>query len=213
MDGIKHVSFDLDGTLINSFPVMKKAWEHATSELSIRCGFSNYKKFVGLPFPKIMEHLGLEAYEQDLSEIYFATTKSLRHEVSMIEGADSLLSALKARGYSVSIITSKPRMNAELVTEQMGFDHDLLVCGDDYIRGKPDPIAGREIFRNYDVTPRQVLYVGDMIFDFQFALNSGMQFVFFGDGGSNKLPANLRNDVINCDHLKQIEDVLTGSMV
>ena len=211
MAGIKHVSFDLDGTLINSFPVMKKAWEKATTELSIRCGFSNYKKYVGLPFPKIMEQLGLEAYERDLSDLYFATTKALRHEVSMIDGASDLLSTLKSRGYSVSIITSKPRMNAELVVEQMGFEYDLLVCGDDYIRGKPDPIAGRDIFKNFDVKPAEVLYVGDMIFDFQFALNSGMDFVFFGDQGQNRLPSNLCNSISEIAELGMLIDVLDAS--
>ena len=210
MRHIKHVSFDLDGTLINSFPVMKKAWEHATAELSIKCGFSNYKKYVGLPFPKIMEQLGLEAYERDLSDLYFATTKALRHEVSMIDGASDLLSTLKSRGYSVSIITSKPRMNAELVVEQMGFEYDLLVCGDDYIRGKPDPIAGRDIFKNFDVEPSEVLYVGDMIFDFQFALNSGMDFVFFGDQGRNILPANLLNPVTKIEILSELGAMLGG---
>ena len=211
MRHIKHVSFDLDGTLINSFPVMKKAWEHATAELSIKCGFSNYKNYVGLPFPKIMEQLGLEAYERDLSDLYFATTKALRHEVSMIDGASDLLSALKSRGYSVSIITSKPRMNAELVVEQMGFEYDLLVCGDDYIRGKPDPIAGRDIFKNFDVKPAEVLYVGDMIFDFQFALNSGMDFVFFGDHGQNRLPSNLCNSIREIAELGMLIDVLDAS--
>ena len=208
MAGIKHVSFDLDGTLINSFPVMKKAWEKATSELSIRCGFSNYKKYVGLPFPKIMEQLGLETYERDLSEIYFATTKALRFEVSMIEGARDVLADLRGDGYSVSIITSKPRANAELVVEQMEFAHDLLVCGDDYIRGKPDPIAGRDIFKNFDVQPAEVLYVGDMIFDFQFALNSGMKFVFFADGGGNVLPGNLLNSVTRVDRLPELRSVI-----
>ena len=210
MRNIKHVSFDLDGTLINSFPVMKKAWEHATAELSIKCGFSNYKKYVGLPFPKIMEQLGLEAYERDLSDIYFATTKALRHEVTMIDGARDLLSNLKDRGYSVSIITSKPRINAELVVEQMAFEVDLLVCGDDYIRGKPDPIAGRDILRTFEVKPSEVLYVGDMIFDFQFALNSRMEFVFFGDQGGNALPVNLVNPVTKIEILSELGPMLGG---
>lgn len=208
MPSIKHVSFDLDGTLINSFSVMKKAWEHATAELSIKCSFSNYKKYVGLPFPKIIEQLGLEAYERDLSDIYFTTTKALRHEVTMIDGASDLLSNLKGCGYSISIITSKPRMNAELVVEQMKFEVDLLVCGDDYIRGKPDPIAARDIFKIFDVKSAEALYVGDMIFDFQFALNSGMDFVFFGDDGRNVLPRNLVNPVNFIQQLCQLSPLV-----
>lgn len=208
MAKIKHVSFDLDGTLINSFPVMEKAWEYATAELSIQCGFSQFKKYVGLPFPKILEHLDLERYERELMDLYFSTTKSLSAEILMIDGAKDLLDDLKSNGFSTSIITSKPRANSVLIVEQMEFVIDLLVCGDDYIRGKPDPILGRDIFRSFDVLPEEVLYVGDMIFDFQFALNSGMDFVFFSDDGGNTLPSNLVNNVSRINFLTDLRGVL-----
>ena len=54
--------------------------------------------------------------------------------------------------------------------------------------------------KKFEVLPDEVLYVGDMVIDFQFALNVGMEFVFFDGNGINRLPVNLVNqiDTISC---------------
>ena len=50
MDKLKHISFDLDGTLIESKKLMNEAWDYATKKLSIHCDFANYESYIGLPF-------------------------------------------------------------------------------------------------------------------------------------------------------------------
>ena len=35
---IKHIAFDLDGTLIDSEHLMKYSWDKTTKELNINCG-------------------------------------------------------------------------------------------------------------------------------------------------------------------------------
>ena len=208
MSSIKHVSFDLDGTLINSFSTMKIAWEAATAKLHINCGFAEYRRYVGLPFPKIMEMLGLSNYLTELNELYFAGTRRLYDQIPVIEGANALIDECKARGLGTSIITSKPRRNSELILEKMGFEVDRLMCGDDYSKGKPDPMAGQILCEEMGLSPSEVLYVGDAIFDFQFALNTGMQFVLFTDGGANRLPSNMLNPVASVPELSQVAGML-----
>ena len=202
---IRHVSFDLDGTLINSFATMKVAWEIAMSELHINCGFAEYRRYVGLPFPKILALLGLSNFEIELTEIYFANTRRLYDQIPLIDGADDILKWCRAQGLGTSIITSKPRQNSELILEKMGFEVDRLVCGDDLSRGKPDPMAGKLLCEAFDLTPQQVLYIGDAIFDFQFALNTGMDFLLFDNHGDNRLPSNMLNPVKNVAHLSDIK--------
>ena len=34
-----HISFDLDGTLINSIPLMKLSWENVSSQLNLGIGW------------------------------------------------------------------------------------------------------------------------------------------------------------------------------
>lgn len=204
MTDLKHISFDLDGTLINSFGNMKIAWQGATEKLHINCGFSEYRRFVGLPFPKIMELLGLKNYVTELSEEYFSRTRALAGNIPEIEGAKDLLKLCRSKGYKVSIITSKPRANSEDIVAKMGFDVDELICGDDFSKGKPDPYAAFLVCKRLGVTPEETLYVGDMVFDFQFALNAGMQFVLFDDAGANRLPLNMVNSYDRIGHLSDI---------
>ena len=208
MTRLKHVSYDLDGTLINSFATMEIAWKAATEELHINCGFAEYRRFVGLPFPKILEMLGLSNYLIELNEHYFAGTRRLFDRIPVIDGANALIDSCKARGLGTSIITSKPRRNAEMIVEKMGFAPDRLICGDDYSRGKPDPMAARILCEEFGLAPAEVLYVGDAIFDFQFALNAGMGFVMFTDHGANRLPSNLLNPVARVDALAEVEALL-----
>lgn len=208
MTQVKHVSFDLDGTLINSFATMEIAWKAATEELHINCGFAEYRRYVGLPFPKILEMLGLTNYLTELNDLYFAGTRRLYDQIPVIDGANALLKACRDRGLGTSIITSKPRRNAEMIVEKLGFATDRLICGDDYSKGKPDPMAAHILCEEFDLAPQDVLYVGDAVFDFQFALNAGMQFVMFTDHGANRLPGNMLNPVAMVETLGEIEALL-----
>ncbi|KAA0912645.1 HAD-IA family hydrolase [Aquicoccus porphyridii] len=205
-DPIRHISFDLDGTLINSFAIMQEAWEAATEKLRINCGFAEYRRYVGLPFPRILELLGLSNFEMELNELYFAHTRRLYDRIDQIDGASGLLDWCREQGFGTSIITSKPRANSELIIERIGFSVDALVCGDDLTRGKPDPMAARIVCEQTGATPAEMLYVGDMIFDFQFALNAGMRFVMLAPDGGAPLPRNLLNHVDRIGTLAAVRD-------
>lgn len=192
---VRHVSFDLDGTLVDSFEVMRQSWDAATRELGIRCGFERYRNYVGLPFDRILDNLGLADMRGELGTLYFAGTRARQDQITLVEGAGDLLDEVRRRGLGTSVITSKPRANAEPLLRDLGLAVDLLLCADDVARGKPDPMSANLLCSRFSLAPAEVLFVGDMVFDLQFALNAGMQFVLFTNHGRNRLPANLRNPV------------------
>ena len=41
----KHIIFDLDGTLINSFPIMAEAWKIVSNTFNLNISFNEYKKY------------------------------------------------------------------------------------------------------------------------------------------------------------------------
>lgn len=204
MSKIKHISFDLDGTLIDSFPIMKVAWESSMLALNLNCGFSEYKKHVGLPFPMILELLDLSSYEKDLSKLYFSHTKRLAGDVKTFYGSHDVFNWASKIGISTSIITSKPRENAEVLCDKLNISVDFLVCGDDHRQGKPNAFVANAVLENFDVLSSEVLYVGDMAVDFQFALNVGMRFVFFDGNGINRLPDNIVNEIDTISYLTEL---------
>lgn len=201
---VKHVSFDLDGTLINSFEVMELAWNECIKRFSLKIGFSKYRELVGLPFPIIMKILKLEDLSDDLGKYYFSKTYEFRSKVSLIDGARDIIENLKNQNVTTSIVTSKPRKNTLILIDKFDLKVDFVIAGDDLKFGKPFNNAGVKICETFEVSPESVLYVGDMIFDLQFAHNCDFKFVHFTDNNQNKLPANLMNPVLSVDYLSDL---------
>ena len=56
----KLIIFDLDGVLIDSLSNMKKALKKTSSVMMIKLDFMEYKKYLGLPFEKIMNKVALQ---------------------------------------------------------------------------------------------------------------------------------------------------------
>ena len=80
----------------------------------------------------------LSGYEKDLSKLYFSHTKRLAGDVKTFYGAGDVFNWASKIGISTSIITAKPRENAELLCDKLNIPVDFLVCGDDYRHGKPN---------------------------------------------------------------------------
>ena len=63
-----HISFDLDGTMIDSIPLMKLSWENVNEKLNLGIGWDAYRKNIGLPFSQICKNLGVEGLEQEVCD-------------------------------------------------------------------------------------------------------------------------------------------------
>ena len=88
---VKHISFDLDGTLIDSYSVMHRAWSETIFELGLAVGYDEYKRYVGIPFSQIMEKLGLEKIESEIKVLYFKKTKKYADQIDVVKGAHDIL--------------------------------------------------------------------------------------------------------------------------
>ena len=134
------------------------------------------------------------------SKLYFSNTKRLTEDVKTFYGIHEVFNWASKVGISTSIITAKPRENAEFLCNKLNIPIAFQVCGDDHRHGKPNAFVADAVLKKFEVLRSEILYVGDMAVDFQFALNVGMRFVFFDGNGINKLPENLVNEIetISC---------------
>ena len=179
---IEHFSFDLDGTLIDSLPLMSLAWNRVCKEFNLSIGFQLFKREIGRPMPDILRRLNIEDPNNEIATRYFSLTKEKSGDIELFKGAAKLIRVLGEAGKSVSIITSKPRRNAELLLLNSGINVDCLVCGDDLERGKPSPEAFEIVKRNIAINAEETVYFGDMMVDALFAKNADIAFAFVNIG-------------------------------
>lgn len=173
-----HVSFDLDGTLVDSFPVMRQTWGHVSEQFKLGKTFASYEKHIGLPFNDILRSLGIDRDRSEIKQAYFDYAASLSDQVKPYDGALELIKNLRAQGKLVSIITSKNRRNSILLLEKHGLSVDVLVTADDVEFGKPSKDSYLEACRQLDLSPSdcRAIYFGDTLNDLIFALNAKMDY-------------------------------------
>lgn len=204
----KHIIFDLDGTLINSFPIMEEAWKVVTNKFNLNIPFQEYKKFTGLPFELIMHKLCLTEIGGEIKKTYFKETKKKSKKIKLINGAKELINDLHKRGFLISIITSKPRKSFEVIKKVIPKSVNFILCSDDTKFTKPDKNLIYFVLSKYPNKLKNLVYIGDTIFDLQFSINSGIDFIFFNNKGENSLPVNLMNKVKTVDQLRKIQHLL-----
>ncbi|RDL44060.1 hypothetical protein DN730_10510 [Marinomonas piezotolerans] len=170
-----HFSFDLDGTLIDSIPLMKFSWERVNDHFGFGIDWVSYKENIGLPFLEICRNLGIEKYYNEVQEYYFNSNLNNIQKIEPMPGLAYLASELKKREISWSIITSKPSKTAEPILKRFELTPDLLVCSDHVSMGKPYKYAARSIIEHGNYS--EVYYVGDSIVDFLFSINCNFNFI------------------------------------
>jgi len=177
---ISHICFDLDGVLIDSIDVMRLAWQAATSKMKIEIPFFKYQKGLGQPFNEVLKMLSIpESMWSDLSKEYERVSEINCDLIQLFPRTIEVLTMLKSQGFSVSIVTSKPRARAEFIVDKLLSNlGDCLVAGDDSgLRGKPNPDPLLFAAISVGAEPATSLYVGDMTVDCQAAQRAGFRYV------------------------------------
>src|SRR5919206_3781034 len=98
------VLFDLDGVLIDSWSVARRAFECAWSEagLSGEPPLSEFADRLGLPFARILAELGLP---QAMEEGFWRTSAGLASEINTFPAVESVLETLRKEGWLIGVVT------------------------------------------------------------------------------------------------------------
>ncbi len=189
IDGMRFgvVLFDLDGTLIDSGPIILASMKHASlTVLGREPDEKLVRAAIGGP-GLIAQMRDLDAERVDeLVEAYRAHNEPLHETLESFDGVLDLLPLLKAEGRRLGIVTAKRRKTVELAFARFPLlrDYtDVLVGAEDTERHKPEPEPLLEALRQLDATPEEAAYVGDSPFDIRAAKAAGMFAVAVGWGG------------------------------
>jgi len=194
-----HISFDLDGTLIDSFPLMKSSWENVNKNLNLKIGWERYRKNIGLDFDEICENLDLNNEKMRIKRMYFDYNKENVDKIKLFSGVRELIKEIEKNEISWSIITSKPQYTAKDIIDLFELKPEYLICCDDVSKGKPNNESSVLLKRFYKNKKfRDYYYVGDSIADHIFAINSGFKFIqFYNNDKASDQTDEEENNIIN----------------
>lgn len=160
------VIFDLDGVLVDSFDVMRRAFTVAYKEVvgDGPAPFAEYNQYLGRYFPDIMREMGLPG---EMEEPFVRESYRLEHEVKMFTGVRELLSTLHQRGLRMAVATGKSGNRARSLLGHLGvIEYFVQVIGSDEIDNpKPHPDIVFRALEVLGVRADEALMIGDAVTD------------------------------------------------
>ena len=185
MKQIDGVLFDLDGTLIDSFP----DFLHSLKTLSVKGKETiilekNVRALVSDGSSKLInEVFGISELDEDFFRLKKEFLSNYEENIlkygGFFDGSEKLLSYLNERKIPFGIVTNKPRKYTEMIIEKKFLlnSAEITICCDDVFKSKPSPEGIIHACKEMKVIPKNCLFLGDHNNDLQAALNAG---VFFG---------------------------------
>jgi pyrophosphatase PpaX len=178
--------FDLDGTVVDSGEIILASLRHATRTVLAReIPAEELLSVVGGPrFEQVMHELDPMRAEE-LLRVYREHNEPLHAELRCCRGMEDALVRLQAEGRRLGLVTAKRRRMVQLAFRAVRLREvfDVVVCGEDTERHKPDPEPIQLALRRLGARADEAAYVGDSPFDIAAARAAGVYAVAVGWGG------------------------------
>jgi pyrophosphatase PpaX len=181
------ILFDLDGTLIDSGPIILASMRHASvTVLGREPDEERVRASIGGPgLIAQMRELDPDRVDE-LVDVYRAHNEPLHATLEAFDGILELLPELRHRGHQLGIVTAKRVATVQLAFERLPLLRavtEVLVGAEDTVRHKPDPDPVLEALRRIGARPDEAVYVGDSPFDIRAGKAAGTFTVAVGWGG------------------------------
>ena len=174
---IKHVCFDLDGTLVDSRDTILKSTKAALDKLRINYKINEdlFTNMIGKHFVDIFEEMKITVPDfEEFISIYKALYFDFIDSSVFYPGVQETLKQLNEKQLKVSLLTTKGQEQTDKI-----IDHFNLRTSFDYVMGRRDGLAHKPspesllyICKKLKVNPSETLMVGDTELDIQCGKNA-----------------------------------------
>ena len=180
MKKIQAVFFDFDGVLIDSLPVMKKAWEFTREKYNLEPDFKEFAKYIGIPFNAILKNLGIDNKKYAL--IHKSYSEVARKNLNLIHlnpYVKNIIDWLKKNKIKIAIVTSKDFVRTKELIEFFNIKTDLIVTPESTLKGKPYPEPLLFAAKNLSLSIEESLFIGDMFSDMKAAQSANCKYLHY----------------------------------
>jgi HAD superfamily hydrolase (TIGR01509 family) len=171
------VIFDLDDTLIESFPTYVRLHQQVAAEMGLPIPTRDqlipygpsWEETLGALWPE----LDLPAFVRRYDEL------ACDHPYPAVQGAAAALARVRAAGHSLWIVTKRSRRRLSHRLDQAGLSatmFDGIFSAEEQPAIKPDPRCFTPVWEALGVQPATALYVGDRHEDRRAAEAAGVRF-------------------------------------
>jgi len=161
--------FDMDGVLVDSEPLHKRAKEIAFREVGVVLPESTYDRYKGRPdatmIPEVLRERGMSAEQMSAllrrkRQIY----EKIEHELREIPGAAEFLVWAKSR-YRIALATSSTPRNRAAALQLLGVGDPFEVSVDHsgFQRSKPDPEIFLTTMKQLRAKPAECWVIEDSV--------------------------------------------------
>lgn len=179
---IKAVIFDVDGVLIDNTSLIVEIFQEDARRGGVRVpDKKEVINFLGLPWMDIVEKL--LGKDEKYKKIHCEVWHEYENRMNFMPDAEEVLSKLKQ---DKAIVTSKPKDNAEKQLKDILSHFKFIVAMEDTKKHKPDPEPLLKACKQLNIRPKEVVYIGDCLRDFEMARNSGVDFVGMLSGAASE---------------------------
>jgi HAD superfamily hydrolase (TIGR01509 family) len=167
--GIAAVILDMDGLMLDTEPIYKRAWQSAAAECGYDLDDDFYLTLVGQPNPaceaallsRFDDHFPIDDFRARWSRLWQVSVET--SGIPTKPGLTELLSFLRERQLPVAVATSSDQDYASLSLRaaQLEAWFNNVITGDQVINGKPAPDIYIEAARRIGVEPANCLAIED----------------------------------------------------
>lgn len=182
MEKLSLVIFDMDGLMFDTERLALLAWEKAGKDFGFEIPSNIYTKTIGSDFRDIQltynNHFGksFPYHEIRKTEIQYTKKYIEQNGVPVKKGLYQLLDFLEEKSILRAVATSTERERAEkyLSLANIKDKFDLIVCGDDVLRGKPEPDIFLKAAEGLNCLPNECIVLEDSENGLRAASRAGM---------------------------------------
>ncbi|QJQ95370.1 MULTISPECIES: phosphoglycolate phosphatase [Halomonadaceae] len=190
------VTFDLDGTLVDSVPDLAAAVDAVLlAQGLLPAGERKVRDWVGNGSRVLIERalsdafrrsdsddlvasdLGKDVLEQAHQGFLFHYGQAPSTRTRLYPGVRDALEALAKRGLPMALVTNKPHTFIAPILESFAIAHYFTLClgGDSLSFKKPDPAPLLHVASHFGMAPRRCLMVGDSRHDITAGKRAGFR--------------------------------------
>jgi beta-phosphoglucomutase len=181
---LQAVIFDMDGVIVDSHPIHKKAWRRFLDSVGKEVQEEDLDFILdGRKKEDILRHFLGDLSSEEIhrlgheKELLFREEE--RAELRPVEGVEQLLDGLAQAKIKLGVASSGSDSRVNFVLRQLHLLEyfSAIVAGDEVSTGKPDPAIFRLTSQKLDVAPEQILVFEDSVSGVKAATAAGMRCV------------------------------------